>query len=202
MLHFKIIFLLFFFGCSGTSKPIFNIFSGKSYSEYLLEYKSCTGKGILKSKGALNGRLLFTFKSQRDSTFIDFSDPIGRKTLLVWVTKNSITARNLIENRQYDNEAVRKLLPILKVLNPSDITKIVWGVKPEENSKINKSDLSYEDNFEMKFYRKNLGTEKRALASIYFDDFSFNTSIKMDFKTRNRNLDFVDMKKVWRLLKY
>ena len=51
MLHFKIIFLLFFLGCSSTSKPIFNIFSGKSYSEYLLEYKSCTGKGILKSKG-------------------------------------------------------------------------------------------------------------------------------------------------------
>ena len=36
----------------------------------------------------------------RNSTFLEFSDPIGRKALLVWITNNSITARNLIDNKQ------------------------------------------------------------------------------------------------------
>ncbi|MFL2982931.1 MAG: hypothetical protein ACJZ12_00895 [Candidatus Neomarinimicrobiota bacterium] len=199
MLRFTIIFLFTFLGCSSTNTSIFDFFPQKSYSEYIIEYKSCTGKGILKSKGALNGKLSFTFKSQRDSTFLDFSDPIGRKTLLVWVTKDSIIARNLIENRQYDNSDVMELLPVLRALEPNDITKIIWGAKPEQKDK---KELWDENDFVMEFYRKNLGNEKRALAGIYFDDSSLNSSVKMDIKTRNRNLDFVDMKKVWRLLKY
>ena len=55
---------------------------------------------------------------------------IGRKALFVWITNNSITARNLIDNRQYKYDEVTELLPILKVLEPKDITKIIWGVQP------------------------------------------------------------------------
>ena len=38
------------------------------------------GKGVIDSKGNINGKLYFSFKSQRDGTFIQFSDILGRKT--------------------------------------------------------------------------------------------------------------------------
>ena len=49
----------------------------------------------------MHGKLYFSFKSQRDSTFIDFSDFLGRKTILMWVDPKKITVRDLINNKYY-----------------------------------------------------------------------------------------------------
>ena len=124
MLRLSFILLFFLIGCAGTGNHIFNLSSPKSYEEYLIAFNSCTGKGVINSEGSLKGKLPFNFRSQRDSTFLEFSDMIGRKALFVWITNNSITARNLIDNRQYKYDEVTELLPILKVLEPKDITKI------------------------------------------------------------------------------
>ena len=128
MLRLSFINLFFLLGCTGTVNNVFNFTPSKSYEEYLVAYNSCTGKGVINSEGSLKGKLPFSFRSQRDSTFLEFSDIIGRKALFVWITNNSITARNLIDNKQYKYDEVTELLPVLKVLEPKDITKIIWGV--------------------------------------------------------------------------
>ena len=63
-----------------------------------------SGKGRITSSGLIDGSLSFSFKSKKDSAFIQVTDPIGRKVLLIWVTKIDLTARNLIQNKQYKIE--------------------------------------------------------------------------------------------------
>lgn len=202
MTRFIIILLFFLVGCAGPGKNIFNIVPQKSYSEYLLEYKSCTGKGVFNSQGPLKGKLSFSFRSQRDSTFLEFSDVIGRKALFVWITPNSITARNLIENKQYQYEEVIELLPILKIMEPNDLTKIVWGVEPNYKQKFKNIGPSIKNNIELDFHRQNIENERQSLVGIDIYDKKRKNSIKIDIKSRNRDTDLLNMKKVWKLLKY
>ena len=202
MLRLLFILLFFLMGCAGTGNNIFNLYPLKSYEEYLMAFKSCTGKGIINSKGSLKGKLPFNFKSQRDSTFLEFSDMIGRKALFVWITNNSITARNLIDNRQYKYDEVTELLPILKVLEPKDITKIIWGVQPNYKERFKNVPQSVRTTISLDFQRENNNNERQALVGVSFHDKNLENSIDIDINTRKRSAKFINMKKVWRLLKY
>lgn len=202
MLRLSFINLFLFLGCTSTLSNVFNLIPSKSYEEYLVAYNSCTGKGVISSDGSLKGKLPFSFRSQRDSTFLEFSDIIGRKALFVWITNNSITARNLIDNKQYNYDEVIEILPILKVLEPKDITKIIWGVQPEYRERFKNISQSVKNSISLNFERQNINDERQALVSVSFHDKSFKNSIDIDINTRKRNEKFINMKKVWRLLKY
>ena len=202
MLRLSFISLLLLVGCTGTVNNIFNLTPSKSYEEYLAAYNSCTGKGVINSEGSLKGKLPFSFRSQRDSTFLEFSDIIGRKALFVWITNNSITARNLIDNKQYKYDEVTELLPILKVLEPKDITKIIWGVQPDYKERFKNISQSVKKSISLNFERKNINSERQALVGVSFYDKNSKNSIDIDINTRKRHAKFINMKKVWRLLKY
>ena len=189
-------------GCTSTVSNVFNLIPSKSYEEYLVAYNSCTGKGVINSDGSLKGKLPFSFRSQRDSTFLEFSDIIGRKALFIWITNNSITARNLIDNKQYNYDEVTELLPILKVLEPKDMTKIIWGVQPEYKERFKNISPSFKNSIYLDFQRENTNNERQALVGISFHDKNSKNSIDIDINTRKRNANFINMKKVWRLLKY
>ncbi len=202
MLRLSIIFLFFLMGCTGIGNNIFNLNPPKSYEEYLIAFNSCTGKGAINSEGSLKGKLPFNFRSQRDSTFLEFSDMIGRKALFVWITNNSITARNLIDNKQYKYDEVTELLPILKVLEPKDITKIIWGVQPNYKERFKNVPQSVKKSISLDFQRENNNNERQALVGVSFNDKNLENSIDIDIYTRKRSAKIINMKKVWRLLKY
>ena len=202
MIRLAFIPLLLLLGCAGSSGNILNFRPQKSYSEYLVEFSSCTGKGVLNSKGSLKGKLPFSFRSQRDSTFLEFSDLIGRKALFVWITNNSITARNLIDNKQYKYDEVIELLPVLKVLEPKDITQIIWGVQPNYKEKFRVLPQSVKNNIVLDFHKKNIQDEKQVLVGMNYYEKNSKNSIEINIDVRKRNTDFTNMKKVWRLLKY
>ena len=202
MLRLSFINLFLLLGCTSTVSNVFNLIPSKSYEEYIVAYNSCTGKGVINSDGSLKGKLPFSFRSQRDSTFLEFSDIIGRKALFVWITNNSITARNLIDNKQYNYDEVTELLPILKVLEPKDITKIIWGVQPEYKERFKNISPSVKNSIYLDFQRENTNDERQALVGISFHDKNSKNSIDIDINTRKRNANFINMKKVWRLLKY
>ena len=202
MLRLSFVNLFLLLGCTSTVSNVFNFIPSKSYEEYLVAYNSCTGKGVINSDGSLKGKLPFSFRSQRDSTFLEFSDIIGRKALFVWITNNSITARNLIDNKQYNYDEVTEILPILKVLEPKDITKIIWGVQPEYRERFKNISQSVKNSISLNFERQNINDERQALVSVNFHDKNFKNSIDIDINTRKRNEKFINMKKVWRLLKY
>ena len=202
MLRLSFINLFLLLGCTGTVNNIFNLTPSKSYEEYLVAYNSCNGKGVINSDGSLKGKLPFNFRSQRDSTFLEFSDIIGRKALFVWITNNSITARNLIDNKQYKYDEVTELLPILKVLEPKDITKIIWGVQPDYKERFKNISPSVKNSISLDFERENINNDRQSLVGVSFHDKNSKNSIDIDINTRKRNAKFINMKKVWRLLKY
>ena len=127
---------------------------------------------------------------------------IGRKALFVWITNNSITARNLIDNKQYNYTEVTELLPILSLLEPKDITKIIWGVQPNYKERFKNVSKSVKNSISLDFQRTNTINEKQALVKVSFHDKNSKNSIDIDINTRKRNAKFINMKKVWRLLKY
>ena len=202
MLRLSFINLFLLLGCTGTVNNIFNLTPSKSYEEYLKTYNSCTGKGVKNSNGSLKGKLPFSFRSKRDRTFLEFSDIIGRKALFVWITNNSITARNLIDNKQYKYDEVTALLPVLKVLEPKDLTKIIWGVQPDYKERFKNISHSVKKSISLDFERENIDNDRQALIGVSFHDKNSKSSIDIDINTRKRNAKFINMKKVWRLLKY
>ena len=80
----------------------------------------------------------------------------------MWIIPKKIIVRDMIENKHYNFDQIITFFPLLKILKLNDITKIVWGVIPSYN----KNDSSNKS-VKLKFNRKKLGIEKRALADIW-----------------------------------
>ena len=102
--------------------------------------------------------------------------------------------------KQYDE--VTELLPILTVLEPKDITKIIWGVQPEYKERFKNISQSVKKSISLDFERENINNERQALVGVTFHDKNSKNSIDIEINTRKRNAKFINMKKVWRLLKY
>ena len=160
------------------------------------------GKGIIDSKGEMRGKLYFSFKSQRDSTFIEFSDILGRKTLLMWVSPKKITVRDLINNKYYSYNQVVKFFPFLKVLDTQNITEVVWGAEPDYKKYLKKYKKEMNRNIELKFSRKHLTNEKYALSTLHYKDQSSGYAFKVNFKSRQRYDDYINIKKLWKMLEF
>ena len=91
--------MIVFFGCSTPPKPIIN-----DYIEPDISSKDyCRGNGYILSKGKFDGRLNFTFSSSRNTSYIEFKDIIGRKTLFLIISNNDIDAWDMRKNRRYNN---------------------------------------------------------------------------------------------------
>ena len=197
-----IFFFLFFISCS--IKPDFTLapLSKKSYAELLNNYNSCTGKGIIDSRGEMNGKLYFSFKSQRDSTFIEFSDLLGRKTLLMWVSPKKITVRDLINNTYYSYNQVIKFFPFLNVLDTQNITEVVWGSVPDYKKSLKKYKKEMNRNIEIKVSRKHFSNEKYALSALHYKDKNSGDAFKVNFRSRQRHDDYINIKKLWKMLEF
>ncbi len=160
------------------------------------------GKGFIDSKGEIKGKLHFSFKSQRDSTFIEFSDILGRKTLLMWVSPKKITVRDLINNKYYSYNEIVKFFPFLKVLDTQNITEVVWGAEPDYKKSLKKYKKEMKHNVELEFSRKHLTNEKYALSTLHYKDQSSGYAFKVNFKSRQRYDDYINIKKLWKMLEF
>ena len=90
----------------------------------------------------------------------------------------------------------------MKVLEPKDITKIIWGVQPEYKERFKNISQSVNNSISLDFERQNTINERQALVGVSFHDKNSKNSIDIDINTRRRHAKFINMKKVWRLLKY
>ena len=139
------------FGCAPN---ISNPNSGKdeafSYPD-LSKKIYCRGKGYVVSRGNINGRLSFTFTSSRESTYIEFRDLIGRKTLFLTLSKNTINAWDIRNNRSYDQESLVIAFPFFELIKPNDLINFLWGKMPKTfaesdnilNNKINNGQIQF-----------------------------------------------------------
>jgi hypothetical protein len=120
-----VLIVLGFFGCA--SNIIQKDLEVAQSNNLDTDYVSCSGSGKLKSKGQYKGKLNFTFISQNDSTLIQFRDIMGRKTLMMWIEPENLTAWNILENQQYQQSDIIAFFPFLNFLQPIDLTHFFWG---------------------------------------------------------------------------
>ena len=113
--------MLFLVGCSPA------IFELNSINEKVFSYPDlseknyCRGKGYIISKGNVSGRLNLTFTSSKKSTYIEFRDLIGRRTLFLIISENSINAWDIRNNRKYDQESLLLAFPFFELIKPNDL---------------------------------------------------------------------------------
>jgi hypothetical protein len=200
MFRYIIFCWLILAGCAGSGTQFSLPVTQRTYHDLLEEYISCTGKGKIDSQGPIHGALTFTFISQHDSSFLQFKDPLGRKALLMWLTPQNVTARNLIHHKQYTYAQILEFFPFLQVVEPEHITEILWGVQPDYEKKFNNAGMSDEQSIHLNFEKNDLDNESNALVGATFiDDNSFQ-SVKIRINGRTRTQTHLNLKKVWKLL--
>lgn len=191
-----LIFLILINGCSSTRNNNLESDLVKDYKLNIDQNYSCSGKGKIMSNDY--NTLSFKYKSKKDSSFIQFLDPLGRKALLMWITKNSIIARNLIENKQYNDLELKKFIPMMNLIEPNDLIRFTWGEKPKYNKRNKLIPLNIRKNSKMSFEK---GTKSDYNIANY-ENKVLDQIVKIQIKTRNFSTDKVILNKFWKLLKY
>ena len=194
-----LVFVLLFIGCARQVPHVSPIIPQKTYPQLIDEYISCSGHGKIDSRGFFQGALSFTFISQNDSSFFQFKDPLGRKALLMWLTPVNVTAWNLIENKQYTYDQILEFFPFLQVVEPTDITKFLWGVQPDYE-KLEGVDSKVSSEIVLQFGKEELDTVPNALVTASFKDNQLNQSVYIRIKGRSFQHHEINLQKVWKLI--
>ena len=198
MLQIFLFLSFFFLSCSGLKQSI--IVPTRNNEQGLIkeELVFASGRGKITSSGLIDGSLSFFFKSKKDSAFIQVTDPIGRKVLLIWVTSTDLTARNLFQNKQYNSSEIEELLPIMKVVQSNELIKFLWGEKVQYKKRDKSIPSKVRKNIDLRFK-----SEKGLPYSIMnFHDNFLDQKIKIQIKSRNIDKEKFFLKKYWKLLKY
>ena len=107
------------------------------------------------SRGNVSGRLNLTFTSSKKSTYIEFRDLIGRKTLFLIISENSINAWDIRNNRKYNQESLLLAFPFFELIKPNDLINFLWGEIPKffkdsdnilNNDKIKNGQIQFSSN--------------------------------------------------------
>ena len=183
-------FLLTLFNCASINEELIN-HTGDVTSDQI---KSCTGRGSISSVGSFSGNLTFNFMSQNDSSFCQFQDFLGRKVLLLWLTRDSIDAWNLIENKKYTHSSISEIIPVLSVLHPNQLIKFLWG----EEIISKQMSVPRQENIEIKLDKSNSNSSFVDKAIFIDNKNRQELSIKIDSRVFNQN--YLDLKKYWNII--
>ncbi|MBC8216005.1 MAG: hypothetical protein H8E64_05800 [Candidatus Marinimicrobia bacterium] len=104
------------------------------YDALKLSYQTCSGSGKITSSGTVKGHLVFSFTSRNDSTYIQFKDLLGRRTMYIQLFENEIHLWDMMKNRRYSEEKIIEQFPVVSLISPLELTKYFWGVDPFEST--------------------------------------------------------------------
>ena len=183
-------FLLTPFNCASISEELIN-HSGNVITDQI---KSCTGRGSISSVGSFSGNLTFSFMSQNDSSFCQFQDFLGRKVLLLWLTRDSIDAWNLIENKKYSRSSISEIIPVLSVLNPNHLIKFLWG----EEIISKQMSVPRQEKLEIKLVKSDQNSS--FVDTAIFIDITNRQELSIKIENRVFNQNFLDLKKYWDII--
>jgi len=198
---YPFIFIFIFTGCAGTRTKTNMVIQTVEYSDLKNSFISCSGKGRIISTGSLNGIMTFSFISQRDSSFLQFKDPFGRKALLMWFTPVGVNAWNIIENKKYNYEQILNFFPFLQIVKPHDVTKLLWGVRPNYDTNLDQELSVLADNITLEFKEDKIGNiDTPSLYLVTFEDKNLNQSVKIKIQNRILNPTEINIKTAWELI--
>ena len=182
-------------GCSSTRNTNIDSDLFTALKLNIDENYSCSGKGKIISTDY--NTLSFKYTSKKDSSFIQFLDPLGRKALLMWVTPNFIIVRNLIENKQYDDLELKKFIPMMNLIKPNDLIKFIWGERPKYDKGNKLIPLEIRKNSKLSFEK---GVKSKYDIASY-ENKVLDQIVKIQIKTRNFSTEKINLNRYWKLLK-
>ena len=184
-------FFVFFYSCIRMqNQSILRVNQEKK----IIQFVSCSGRGTISSIGNFSGQLSFDFLAQNDSSFLQFSDFLGRKVLLLALTSDSANAWNLIENKKYNHSQINDLLPVLSFMQPIDLTNFLWG----KNISFGHIDSLKFDNSKIILEKSN--PDDSLLNKAIFSDGTNRNELLIIIKSRIPNIDFIDLRKYWNVI--
>jgi len=122
---------IFLFGCTNIrvipeeEKPI-----ELEFDELKSTLNTCVGTGKLVASGAFSGRLVFQFASKNDSTYLLFTDLLGRRTMYMQLYNENSNIWDMKNNLRYSYDFFVDQFPAMRLLTPLDLTKVLWGASP------------------------------------------------------------------------
>lgn len=195
-----ILFLIFFSpGCSLLINKNLSEKQGQLNSKLSDTYISCTGYGDIKSIGILNGQLSFNFFSQNDSSFLQFNDFLGRKVLLLWLTPNSISAWNILENKRYDDSNIKDYFPLLSIVGSNSITKFLWGNISKDFSKNLIDNGKSFNEVVITFENSDNYSTNNLIDKATFNDDNNKQNMSIILKSRVFSYESINLSKMWKL---
>ena len=120
----------------------------------------------------------------------------------MWISPKKITVRDLINNKYYSYNQIVKFSPFLNVLDPQNISEVVWGAEPDYKKSLKKYKKEMNRNIEIKLSRKHLTNEKNALSALHYKDQKSGDTFTANFKSRQRQDDYINIKKLWKMLEF
>jgi len=194
-MRFLILTLFFINGCIYYKKNFVEEIrnDNKNYFNLKQTYLSCSGKGEIEFEGESPFKLSFNYISQRDSSFIQFIDFLGRKSFLIWLTADTLEAWSLMDNKKYNQYQLITAFPFLNNVSPGDITKILWGIKPDNPKKLS-NNISY--SFNSKTLNNNI-----FVSSAILNNRKYNQSLIINIYDREHNSQSVDLHIHWQLIR-
>ena len=96
----------------------------------------------------------------------------------------------------------KNLFPLLKVLNTQNITEVVWGAEPDYKKSLKKYKKEINNSIDLRFSRKNFRNEKYALSTLHYEDKESGDAFEVAFKSRHRNNDYINIRKLWKMLDF
>ena len=195
-----ILFLIFFSpGCSLLINKNLSEKQGQLNSKLSDTYISCTGYGDIKSIGILNGQLSFNFFSQNDSSFLQFNDFLGRKVLLLWLTPNSISAWNILENKRYDDSNIKDFFPLLSIVGSNSITRFLWGKISKDFSKNLIDNGKSFNEVVITFENSDNYSTNNLIDKATFNDDNNKQNMSIILKSRVFSYESINLSKMWKL---
>lgn len=182
-------------GCSSTHVQKITKKSSTSIPE--TKYKSCSGSGQLQAFGHYKGKLKFTYYSQNDSTIIQFKDFMGRKTLIMWLEKDQVTAWDILKNRKYYHNEIITSFPILNRLKPEAFTKLLWGESPNISENILIENVENET-IEISINEVDLAHSEKG-DQIIFKDKLHNSEVKLSIVKRTLSNNEITLDPFWKM---
>ena len=86
--------------------------------------------------------------------------------------------------------------------NNKNINEIVWGVIPDYKPNLKEINKEMKSHIELKFERSRFINGQYGLSNLYYNDKNSANALKINFKNRQIDNDYINIKKMWKMLDY
>ena len=119
---------------------------------------------------------------------------------MVLIDQEYVSAWNVLENKRYSKSQILNLYPPLHLVELIEITKFLWGFKPDLFSEVQNNSIEYLPKVIIHYEKDSLDQIRPFSVEAKFENETITQSIKIKIKNRVFNPSKIDVNKVWSIV--